>query len=329
MFILACNISIGTYTFSRCNAVEINKSNSLVTNTANITIPTTAVLMSRDSKTTIETAKAIKEGMPVKIELLYKNYEGEIFKGYVKRVNYKTPLEIECEDATYLLRKKNLNKSWQTITLHEVISEIIQGSGIVMASDPPAVNLAPYSLKNVNGAFALQKIKDDFGLTIYINEDEELYVGLAYTDNTGKVLYNLTGKETNVINADNLRYHDKDDIAIKVKAINIHGDNTRTEIEIGDDDGELRTLFFYNVKSKDELIRMAAQEIDKLKYDGYEGNITTFLIPKVLPGMKAVLEDDRFPERAGSYYVESVKTIWGVGGARREVELGIKLDADE
>jgi len=44
-----------------------------------------------------------------------------------------------------------------------------------------------------------------------------------------------------------------------------------------------------------------------------------------LPGMTAELTDSMIPERGGSYYVESVKTKYGTGGARREVELGIKL----
>ncbi len=327
MFILACNITIGDYTFTRCASVEIERSSDEIAKLATITMPITGVLQSENETTTIEIAKTIKTGMPVSITLAYQDYiENVEFTGYVKRINYKIPLEIECEDAIYLIRKKNINKSWQSTTLKAVLTEILNGTGIELAQEPPEVTLKPYSIKNANGAFALQKIKDDFGLTVYINSEDKLYVGLAYTDNTGTVKYVLNGDDSNVINADDLKYHSKDDVRLKVKAELIHGDNTRTTVEVGDEDGALRDFKFYNINSRAELIQLAKQELDKIKFDGYEGKIITFLAPYALPGMKAVLSDNRFPDREGAYYIDSVKTLFGSGGAHREIELGIKLN---
>lgn len=326
MYIPNCHIAIGAYKFDRCSAVEIEKSTQLVASTAKITLPITAVLVNEGMTTTVETSKLVKVGDVVQIRLAYDGvYDGEEFRGYVKRVNYKIPLEIECEDI-WPLRRKNINQSWKTVTLEALLQEIVSGTGIDLSSNVPGITLSPYSIKNATAAFALQKIRDEYGLTAYINRVGKLYVGLAYTDNSGQVNYTLNGSDVNVINADDLKYKNKDDVILKVKAIGIKGDNTRTEVEIGDKDGELRTLFFYNVTTADGLRKLATQEMNKLKFNGYDGKITTFLIPVALPGMKAVIVDEYFPERQGSYYVESVKTTWGIQGARREIELGIKLD---
>ena len=127
-----------------------------------------------------------------------------------------------------------------------------------------------------------------------------------------------------MINANDLKFHAKDDMKIKVKAINIKKDNSRTEVEVGDEDGAVRTFNFYNVASQAELEKLAGQKLDEMKFDGYEGKINTLLIPGAIPGMTAQLTDTLFPERGGNYYIESVKTSYGTGGARREVELGIK-----
>lgn len=328
MFTLRCDIQIGQYRFTRAMDVELNKSTDLIAGTALIKMPLTAVLNDEDSKTTVEIAKAIATGNAVSIQLYYEGYEkhAQTFTGYVKRINYKMPLEVECEDAIYLLRQKTITKSWQSTTLQAVLAEIISGTGITLAGDIPSITLEPFYLNDVNGAFALQKIKDEYGLTAYIDNDGALYCGLAYTENTGTVRYSLNGSDSNVVNADELKYHSKDDIRLKIKAIAISGDNTRTEVEVGDNDGQLKTLHFYNIKDAATLKTLAAKELDKLKFDGYEGKITAFLIPHVVPGMKAIITDDRFPDRGGKYFVEEVSTQWGQNGGRNIVKLGIELD---
>ncbi|HLO59062.1 MAG TPA: hypothetical protein VK172_14705 [Lentimicrobium sp.] len=327
MFILGCNISIGGYTFNRCTEVKIEKSIDLVSSTAVIVLPISAVLVSKGEKTTVETARLITVGMPVSIELSYNGiYSGIEYTGYVKVINHKIPLEIECENI-YPLRKKNINKVWASTTLQDILKEIVSGTDITLSSEVPAITMSPYSIKNASGAFALQKLKDDFGLTVYLDESNRLYAGLAYTKSTGTVKYFLNGSNVNVINADDLKYRNKEDVLLKIKAIGVSGNNTRTEVEVGDQDGELRTLFFYNITSKTDLTRLATQQLNKLKFDGYEGKLLTFLIPKAVPGMTAILNDERFPVRSGNYYIDSVMTTWGTQGARREVGIGIKLQA--
>jgi len=327
MYVLKCNIQIGKYVFDRANSIEIERSTELLTDTCKLTVPLTALLVDVNEQATVEVAKTIKVGDAVLIDVYYDGYQAHAipFNGYVKQINYKMPLEIECEDATYLLRAKTIKKSWQSTTLNEVLTEIISGTRLRLTGNVPVINLSPFYLKDVNGMFALQKLKDEYGLTIYVTKGNQLYCGLAYAENTGEVNYVLNGDDSNVANADDLTYHSAEDMKLKVKAIAVSGNNTRTEVEVGDDDGAVRTLYFYNVPDMSTLTKMANQEIIRLKFDGYEGKLTTMLIPYVVPGMKANITDERFSERSGSYFVESVKTTWGMGGARNEVEVSIKL----
>lgn len=70
---------------------------------------------------------------------------------------------------------------------------------------------------------------------------------------------------------------------------------------------------------------LAGQELKRHSFDGYRGKIETFLFPYALPGMVAALDDPIYQERSGNYYIESTETTFGTGGARRSVEIGIKV----
>ena len=44
--------------------------------------------------------------------------------------------------------------------------------------------------------------------------------------------------------------------------------------------------------------------------------------------MTAEVVDDNYPNRSGRYFVPKVTTTFGVGGARRKIELGTKISVD-
>ncbi|UDQ54989.1 hypothetical protein LJF28_04805 [Chryseobacterium indologenes] len=71
---------------------------------------------------------------------------------------------------------------------------------------------------------------------------------------------------------------------IKVKYTYIDKKNQRKSYEFGDKDGELRTYHTSVVSDEKKLEEMAKAEIKKLKYDGFEGDVTSFLIPYVTRG---------------------------------------------
>lgn len=317
-FVLACNIIVGNYKFRQINSVEVRKSWREIGNQCTIKLP--------GLKFQLE--KLILPGDKVKVVLNYSGQkENTEFEGYVRRVKPSIPYEVECEDEVYLFRKVNINKSWQNTTLKTVVSYVIAEvskvypGAVTAATDIPLVTLDVFRITNGNAAFVLQQLKNDFGLTSYF-QNKQLFVGLAYQRNNGTVRHSLAW---NIID-NSLTFRSKDEVRLKVKAIAIYKNNTKQEYDLGDDDGEHRTLYFYNVKSGDDLKRLAGEELKKLKYDGLQGGITTFLYPYAEPLMTCDLHDPQYNEkRSGRYVIDSVKTTFGPDGARREIELGAKV----
>lgn len=322
MYVLTAKIEIGLNLLRRVAEVEIERSINTLGSTATITVPTTARLSRvNDSATEVETAKQFKPGQAVRIELGYDGNNRVEFQGYVRRVNPGTPVTVECEDSIWLLRRKNLLKSWKGTTLKEVLEYILQGTFIKLVGNTPSITFSTFYLKNVSPASALQKLKDDYGLTMYFRALGELFVGIASESDGTTVKYEF-GR--NVIDND-LKWINNDDTRIKIKAVHIKADNTRIEKEYGDADGELRTLYFYNLPSSASLETVAKEELQKVKRDGYEGSINTFLLPVADPGNVVRVTDPQFADRAGDYLAEKIKVTWGRSGARRVITLGLKV----
>lgn len=317
MYILSSDIKVGDKNFTGVNEVEINRSIRTPGATAIIKVPVTAVLkQDNEIATAIETAKAIKVGDKVIIKLGYGDMMSEEFKGYVRRLNYKTPLEIECEDAFYLARQKSVTLSG-SMTLKECLQKC--GLNILHVIN---LNLRNFVVDNKPVSWVLGKLKTDYGLNVFFDMDENIIAGRAFDIVSNPVKYVL---RYNVIRDDELKYHLASDMKLKVKAICFKKDGTKVEGEIGSDEGTVKTLHFYDVEDMNELKTLAGQELKRYSRDGYEGTIETFLFPYAEPCMIAELKDETYPDRDGNYYIEAVKTTFGTSGARRQVTLGLKM----
>lgn len=322
MFVLNSNIEIGEKKFNRVHSVEIQSDSKRIEDIAVIKLPTTARLKrAGEFVSEVETAKTFAVGDEVKIQL---GYDGELieeFHGYVKQVHPNTPLEIECEDSIYPLKRKNLKKSFRSTTLEELIEFIIADTNIQVQNEIPEIKFTHFYFRDISGAKALQKLKDEYGLTIYFKSFNQLFIGLASDDDGTTVKYQM-GR--NVIDHD-LKWVDETDVKLQIKAVNILPDNTQKSVKVGDDDGEKRTLFFYDLDDADSLKQRAQEEILKYKFSGYRGGLKTFFLPNAKVGNVASIDDPNFAERNGNYLIEKVVTTFGQNGARRKVEIGLKV----
>lgn len=325
MFILDCNITIGNIRFKQVQDVRIVKSVDNLVDTAVIKLPASAMFGSRvTGYTTKQVAKQIRAGMPVSITLAYKDvFEKEEFKGFISFVKPNVPtVEIQCEDAVYLLRKKRINKNFKKTTLKQVLNYVVNGTSLELAGDIPEVQFDSFLIKNKNGAQTIQKLMDEYGLSIFVDDNGKLYAGLRQVKNSGKtVSYSF---QHNVIKH-NLTFRNAEDVRIYVKVIGVRKDNKKIEVIVGDTDGEQRTLHKYNVSSKAALKKIGLAHLEELKYTGYRGNLTAFLIPYATRGMSAEIIDSYYPERSGVYFIPKVTITFGTNGARRKVELGKRL----
>lgn len=319
MFVLCCDIKIGSVSFKSVHDVRIKRSLYDLAATAVVKVPVTAVLKhAGEPPTHIETAQAVKVGDKVEIKLGYDGTLNTEFTGYVKRLNYKVPLEIECEDEYYRLRFINCVFSKKETTLKECLDTVLTG---VQTGEIVGLTLKNFVVNNKPGSWLLGCLKKEYGLVAWFDIQGKLNVGKANDVKGGTVKYVL---RENVIRDDELKYQLAGDVKLKVKAVCYYKDGTRIEGELGGDGGEVRTLYYYDVKDAGELKTLANEELKRYSFDGYRGKITAFLLPYALPGMVASIEDKVYNERSGDYFIESVETSFGTGGGRRTVEIGIK-----
>jgi hypothetical protein len=316
MFVLNSRITIGGMSFGGVHQVNIRRSIFDLAATATIRVPVTAVLRRNGvPPTRVETAQVINAGDPVTIALGYNGQYYTEFVGYVKLKNLKTPLEIECEDAFYLTRSRSV-----THTGGISLAGVLGKCGVPVAYAAP-LTLKDFPVDNKPASWVLGKLKTDYGLSIWFDMQGRLYASEPYKVQGGMVRYRL---RYNTINEDELKFHRADDVKVTIKAICFMTDGTKVEATIGTGGGE-KTLYFYDVESAGELAALANAELMRHTYDGYSGKITTFLQPFAEPGMIAGIVDEVYSERDGNYYIESTEVDFGTDGARRTVELGLKV----
>lgn len=306
------HITIGNYVFKtgKTNSVKITSSRKVIGDTAVIKLPNY-----RSGSTKLDSL--ISEGDVVIIKLGYDEIYNVEFEGYVSEIKPSTPLEIICEDEIWNLKQEQVSMSWKKTSLHNVLRYLVPDATIECLD----IDLSPFRLDKVSKAEALAKIKREFGLDVYFR-NKKLYVGFAYQEKGVKeVRYNF---QKNVPKGDSLTYKTKKGVKIKVKAISILKNNKRIEAEVGDKDGELRTLHFYNITSQSDLKKIAEEKLDLLKYDGYRGKMKAKGVPFVTHSARAELNSDKFPDRKGKYFIDEVITSYDGSGFKRELEIGKK-----
>jgi len=301
-----CKITLGNKYLETCHSFEIVKTWKSIGDQAVLKLPGLAKRL--------ETL--VKTGDPVKIKA---GYDGQLiteFEGYVDEILPVIPFELRLMDESYFLKRKRINKSWKSISLKALLIEL----GCEPAAKIPDITLAPFRLDQVSYYKALEKLKEEYGLTVYFR-GKKLFAGLAYTENTAKdrVNYHL---QKNVIKAD-LTFKRKEDVRLKINAVSVLRNNKTIKKSVGDEGGDQVTLHFYNIESESALKALAQEALEKMKYEGYRGGITTFGLPYVEHGWTANLIDELYPERNSRVFVDQVITkVSKSEGYRRVVSLG-------
>lgn len=303
--------------FDFCESLQIVSSFEDLTDTAKIKFPRKLSLNGKNIFLG-ETAK-FKRGDKVKIELGYNPKLRTVFEGYINKVGSNIPIEIECEDAMFLL-KKNTIKSFvkETVSLKELLTSILP-KGIEF--EDLGVQLGSFRISNATSAKILDTLKSEYGFYSYFM-DGKLHCGLPY--NASKTNTAEFAFEENIINQDDLQFQQADDINIKVVAISMQSDNSKKEITVGDADGAQRTFYTYNSTEAD-LKKFADLKLNEVRYTGYVGSIFTFGEPYMRHGDIAKITSKKLPERNGNYLIKSVTRELSVDvGYKQTLQLGNK-----
>ena len=343
MFVLNSNITIGPFKRVMPIEVKINKSMFGYVQKAVIKLPITARIKQAGEPITAkaETAKQFTEGQEVSIELGYNGVLKNEFIGFVSRVNFTSPVEIECEGYSYQLRKKTYLKTFVKAQLLDILKFLVAGTDITLdEKNIPQFVIEKMVLQNHNGTEALEMINKISDNTIRIFfTGKMLYAGLQYTKPLYDVKYRLGW---NVIKDNNLKLRQAKNEDVVVHYIGEKKDGTKVKVQVNGktrtrdkvikttaaagNTGETQVIKTHAVTDEASLKQMADAKLNQLSYDGYEGKITAFLQPFCEPGARIILEDKKYPERSGKYLCDSVEVTYGVNGARRILGIGHRLD---
>lgn len=337
MFVLKSDITIGQFHGIKPNEVKINKSVQDYVDKAVIKMPVTARIERAGEVITrsADTAKQFTEGDAVRIDLGYNNELKTEFKGFVSRINFATPIEVECEGYSYQLRKKQYaQKVYKNVKLIEILTFLIHGTEIILDKKHTAdLMVTKFLIQKQTGTELLEQLKKMFNnlISFYFKDNvlcAELFPVVPYNITT---YYQLGW---NVIKDDSLKLKEPKNENITVTYLHTSADGTKEKgthklkVKVlkgkSAGDGENKEVKS-SIKDAGTLTELARSDAQKQSYRGYEGKIKTFLVPYCETAWRASITDKKYPERSGIYLVESIEVTYGTSGARRTVGIGIKL----
>lgn len=319
-YVPTCKISIGTQIeLNFVTDITIESSFKNFTDTAEIKIPRKIRIAGEPDGI----KKYIKQGDQVKIELGYDGNLNTEFEGFVSSLKPNIPISILCEDYMYQLKRVKVSNSWKEVTLQDYVGYLVNqynASGrpqITFECESTSV-IGAFILDNVSVARSLEILKETTGFVAFFRSNR-LYVGFPYKFDTGRKEKYKFGQN---VAASNLEYRLTEDVVLNVTATAFKKDGTKISVNVGDPDGDKRTLTYYNITDVDQLKAQAENELNQLKKTGYRGSITGFGIPFVQHGDIATIINDEYPEREGDYLIDKTTVNFGVDGFRRISELG-------
>lgn len=316
MFTLGYDIRLGDFRLGMLDKVEIHRSVELLADTATIVLP------GAEYNKALEVESLIKRGDPVSITIGYEETGlREEFRGWIQRISTDDgSITIECEDDLYKFRKSIPNEELKQVTLEALLKKVISGIGENFKLDCTySWTYEKFVINTATGYDVLKKVQEESGADIYL-ADDTLHVHAPAEAVGDDVYYDFA---QNVEECD-LTYRTAEDRKVQVVVKATMPDGTVKEIETGSTGGD--KVEIRCATSDEASMRQRGQtEVKRLSFDGYEGNITTWLIPYCKPGDTAELRDEDYPEKDGRYFVQAVTTEFSRDGGKRTVELGFRL----
>jgi hypothetical protein len=331
-FYLTSSITIGDYKNIKPNKVTWKTDVGNFVDTCIITLPRRTHMINDNPDKTLDINLSrdqqknayyqFKEGDKVEVLLGYNNKNEKRFVGFVRRVKMGIPVELECEGYASQLYDIIFNKTYSTVSVKQLLKDLTAGTDIKLSTEIPEIPLKNIRFKNATGIQVLEYLKKEVSLAVYFNFDE-LFVGTLF----GKVQKRINVKiGWNTVKDDDFQERKVDkNLKIVVREKNAKGEVKRTKSDLKKYDNEKDVKIKADIPAnflKEIVNRLQRQE----DYKGYEGNIQLFLVPYANKGMVIDLDGGMFPEKSGSYFINSVQGEFGMSGGRQTVQLGFIMN---
>ena len=316
MYVLCSKIEIKskkTWVFDKITSAEVVRDTESLTDTCVVELP-------RKVKWRGESTIPIRRGDEITVWLGYDGNLQLAFRGFITAVGTKNPVRIECEDEMFRLKQiEAKKKAYKSVNLETLLKE--QGLGYplrVMGEQ----NLGQYRVTADTVASLLDHLQENGVRSFFRYEDGRsvLYCGVLFDRDSRPSQVFATG--VNIIDDQSLEQQAAENMRLRIKAVSLMPNNKKIRVEVGDTDGETRTLHTYN-KQEAELKAWAQQEIKRLKRDGLTGSFKTFG-HKLADKLDAIgIKMDG--EKKGVYRVKKNIIKYGADGFRQEITLGQRV----
>lgn len=303
----------GKVVIDRISSAEISKTVEVLGDKAIV------VIAKRYGNESGELREYIATGDRARLEL---GYNGELvveFEGYIREIESGFPMRLHLDDETFLMRQNSFVKSWKAVTLKEVLEYIAPGYEI----DCHEAALGKYQIDNQSTLAVVRDLKERYGF----------YTAIRGKKIVCKFKYEIVqAKEIHVydfaknVKKSSLKYKRKEDKKVRVKAISYNRDGKKVAETAGSKEEyvSVKTLSFTN-KTVEELRELALAEYNRVCFDGFEGSVTGFGVPRTNAGDTVKLISAKEPERNGKYLVESVTVRYGNAYYERINKLSYKV----
>lgn len=291
--------------FSECKIASSWKS---LTDTADITIPRNVGEFDRKN-----VSEWFREGDPVEIWL---GYDGNLvleFQGYIKKVPAGMPLTISCEDEMYQLKRSTVSVSKKDCTLKELLTAIAPGY-TVKCDD---TRLGNVRFSKMSPSQILEKLQKS-GIYCWF-EGKELH---AF--NTSKSDADPVNVQLERTANESLKQKEIEKTLVIMSLILKKGKKLR--VEVGDSPaGKRITKEVSGIEMSEAELRREAEKLYELsKQPGLDGDLTLWGVPRVQHGYQVNLSSVMYPEKNGTYYIDTVTKSFSNQGYRQVCKLGLK-----
>ena len=323
MFLMTSDITIGNIQKVKPAKVDWKTDVNSYVDTCTIDLPRIKYLdntkFSTEDKNELNTRREylIKEGDAVDCLLGYNGTNTRRFKGFVRRVVQGIPVKVECEGYAYLLYDIMFNKTYSSTTAKQIVTDLCEGTEIVISNEIPSIPLQNVRFKNATGIQVLDWLKNECKLAVYFNFNE-LYVGTLFgkTQQTVKLKIGW-----NTIKDDSFKQREVDkNVKINIIEKNVKGETKRTPADVKKYSNEKDVKVKAGIPS--ELLKQIASRLQtKSNYGGHQGDIELFLEPHFDKGYVASIDGFKYSEKSGNYFTEAVKGSFSKSGGRQTVSL--------
>ena len=310
------DITVGDWRLGMVEKVEIVRSVEQLADTCIITLP------GAEYNKALDVEQKLHRGDRVVVNLGYAEI-GMVqeFEGWLQRIGTDNgAITLECEDDLFLFRKALEDRQLENVTLSDLLALVVEGVGGGFDIDCSySWTYQKFVISTATGFDVLQKIQEESGADIYI-QGKTLHVHGPGEKVGNTIIYDF---EQNVQDCD-LTYRRTEDRRVRIVVKALLPDGKVKEREYGTTGGD--RVVVRSAASDDASMDLRGEsEHKRLTFDGYDGNIVTWLVPYIKPGDSAEIHDREYQYKDGSYYVKGVKTEFSAEGGVRTVELGYRL----